>query len=39
MFEKQMVDALKKQGVDAVPSFSVLPQLSPLNAQTFCSVS
>ena len=35
MFENQMVDALKKQGVNAVPSFSVLPQLSSLNAQTF----
>ncbi len=35
MFENQMVDALKKQGVNAVPSFSVLPQLSSLNALTF----
>jgi hypothetical protein len=30
-----MVEALKKKGVNAVPSFTVLPQLSSLNAQTF----
>jgi len=35
MFENRMVDALKKQGVVAVPSFSVFPQLTSLNAQTF----
>ena len=35
MFENRMVVALEKQGVIAVPSFSVFPQLSSLNAQTF----
>jgi hypothetical protein len=35
LFERKMAAALKKEGVRAVPSFSVLPQQSSLNSQVF----
>jgi hypothetical protein len=35
LFEKELAAALKKEGINAVPSFSVLPNISSLNAETF----
>ncbi|WP_162029611.1 MULTISPECIES: hypothetical protein [unclassified Lentimonas] len=35
MFENEMVEELKKEGINAVPSFTVMPKLASLNAATF----
>ena len=35
MFERQMAEGLKAEGINAVPSYTVMPQLSSLNAETF----
>ncbi len=35
VFEQKMAEKLKEEGINAVPSYAVLPQLSSLNAQTF----
>ncbi|MFQ3225757.1 MAG: hypothetical protein ACI8Z5_002021 [Lentimonas sp.] len=35
VFENKIVEELKQEGIDAVPSFTVMPQVSLLNAGTF----
>lgn len=34
-FENKMADQLKEEGINAVPSFTVMPQVASLNAETF----
>lgn len=34
-FENEMVDRLNREGINAVPSFSVMPSIASLNAETF----
>ena len=34
LFEKQLAAAIKEEGINAVPSFSVLPNVASLNAET-----
>lgn len=34
-FENKMADELKKAGINAVPSFTVMPQVASLNSETF----
>ncbi len=35
IFENKMVEALKKEGIAAVPSFTVMPKVTSLDAETF----
>ncbi len=35
LFENKLVEGLKEQGINAVASFTVMPQVASLNAETF----